>query len=315
VTYLYGDGAGDRCPETSPETSPALRNGSVALDENVRKLMRQGRVQLDLRAMGKALGSPLYLPRAGVRPERNAQLREIEKAVGADRVWCLDPWKFEQNWPGYFDVLRTLPRRKATSKYIHAVAVDRFNWAWVGCDLHALAGLQLHFLPLLGRGRQPFDYVWSLDWDIGWVGNLPGILDAFSSVSADLLTTTAHAQFTSNSSGYIQFSLRNYLSSQQVYAALLAPARYSRRMLAAMDELVRSGKQAFCETRAVSLCAGQDWCTQHAMRALRPELFVEGYSCCADRGASDLQTAHGAWKAMPASTRPQGQLIHRLRDD
>ena len=113
----------------------------------------------------------------------------------------------------------------------------------------------------------------------------------------------------------MQFDLRNYLSPKQVYAALIAPARYSRRMLAAVNELVRRGQQAFCETRAASLCVGQNWCTQHGMRELRPDLFVEGYSCCADFGAQDFQRAKEAWSAMPAPVRPGGQLVHRLRDD
>ena len=175
----------------------------------------------------------------------------------------------------------------------------------MGCDLHALVGLQLH-------GRH-VDYLWAVDWDVGWVGDLAAILHSYSTTPVDLLSTSPAHQFTSNQTGYTQFELRTYLSPTEVYRALLAPARYSRRLLTAMDELVRSGKQAFCETRAPSLCTAQGWCSQQSMQTVNPSLLVEGYGCCDDFGEDDLSHFQTAWAAMPPALRPPGQLVHRLR--
>ena len=84
--------------------------------------------------------------------------------------------------------------------------------------------------------------------------------------------------------------------------------------MTAVRELVGRRKQAFCETRPASLCVGLSWCTQSGMHELRPDLFAEGYSCCTDFGAADLASARTAWEGMPQSSRPPGQLVHRLRD-
>ena len=329
VAYLYGDGAGDRCPEPRqsshhdqaelwPSQEPRLNlsraaSSSVTLSKEVQRLITAGRVRADVDG-GR-------LPRAGARPERTKQLRALQEAIGPGAVWCLDPWRFEGLWPGYFDTLRALPGRREHPKYDHSAAVSGFNWAWVGCDLHALAGLELNLLPqmrlqqLQGAGGRQIDYVWALDWDVGWVGDLGGVLRAFDAAPAELLTTRAAVPIRDNTSGYRQFGLRNYLAASQVHQALLAPARYSLRFTTAVRELVARGKQAFCETRPASLCVGQPgWCAMRGMQELRPDLFADGYSCCADFGADDLARARTAWEGMPQFSRPPGQLVHRLRD-
>lgn len=322
VAYLYGDGAGDRCPESrssdhhpgafhQPLVNLSRARSSATLGKEVQRLITAGRVRPEVDGMVDGG----MLPRAGARPERTKQLRALQEAVGPGAVWCLDPWRFESLWPGYFDVLRRLPSRREHPKYDHSAAVSGFNWAWVGCDLHALAGLELNLLPRLRlQGGRPIDFVWALDWDVGWVGDLGGVLRAFDAAPTDLLTTRAAVPIRDNTSGYRQFGLRNYLAASQVHQALLAPARYSLRFMTAVRELVARGKQAFCETRPASLCVGQPgWCSMSGMMELRPDLFAEGYSCCTDFGADDLVSRRIAWEGMPPSSRPPGQLVHRLR--
>ena len=89
----------------------------------------------------------------------------------------------------------------------------------VGCDLHALAGVQLHWLPAHLRAAfaaqrcggdarpaaaaapEPFDYVWAIDWDISWVGRLGPLLHAFDADASDLLTADPATQHFDNHSG------------------------------------------------------------------------------------------------------------------
>ena len=76
--------------------------------------------------------------------------------------------------------------------------------------------------------RPLFDFLWAIDWDISWIGHLPALLHAFDGDSADLLTTDPATQHLDNRSGYHAHGLRNYLRDDQVWKALLAPAREAR---------------------------------------------------------------------------------------
>ena len=94
--------------------------------------------------------------------------------------------------------------------------------------------------------------------------------------------------------------------------ALVVPARYSRRMLSAVRELVGSGRHAFCETRSPSLCAEQPWCTHHGMRDLRPNVFKE-YDCCNQIPLKHVWRRQTQWHEAAQATRPPGQLLHRVQ--
>ena len=96
--------------------------------------------------------------------------------------------------------------------------------------------------------------------------------------------------------------------------ALLVPVRYSARMLAALEALVRAGKLGFCETRAPSLCAAEpSWCTAAGMRSLRPDLFSPRFGCCNNISAHALLTRRRQWAALPEGRRPSlGRLVHRI---
>jgi hypothetical protein len=195
-------------------------------------------------------------------------------------VWpCV--W-FEHGSPYHMDSAHDTPLLRAPSG------------AWTQCDLHAQVGLWAHLIPALESGgfdtkargwcqtqrgeRGVFDYLWVLDWDVAWTGDLARILKSFSSETADFLSFDA-PRAEKDEQHYKQQRLRNYLEDWQVRKALVVPARYSRRMLSAVRELVASGRHAFCETRSPSLCAEQSsWCQHKGMVDLRPEVFSE-YHC------------------------------------
>jgi len=187
------------------------------------------------------------------RHERAALLGSLRAALGAASVWCVDPPLFERVWPGFFRQLAKLPTR---DRYSKRGAMGGWNWGWTQCDLHAQVGFWAHLLPGQAgsgaSGREP-DFLWVLDWDVAWTGDLARILKSFSVDRSDFLSFDAPRHEMSDDH-YRQQKLRNYLSDSQVFKALVVPARYSRRMLGAVRKLVASGRHAFCETRSPSLC-------------------------------------------------------------
>ena len=225
--------------------------------------------------------------------------------------------------------------------------------AWTNCDLHAQVGLWAHLIPALESGgldteargwqrgeRGVFDYLWVLDWDVAWTGDLARILKSFSPDTADFLSFDA-PRAEADDQFYTHQKLRNYLGDQQVRKALVVPARYSRRMLGAVRELVASGRHAFCETRAPSLCAEQSsWCQHKGMINLMPAVFSE-YHCaiaacsrtqdrpnaatllsqrtpppgpgCNHISLANVWKRQAQWHHAPKRTRPPGQLLHRVQ--
>lgn len=306
VAFVIGDGDHDRCPDAGAATgnsskSDAAADGSGTTGDGVQNLLR------------------------------------LKAAVGAHAtVWCLDPSSYEELWPGFFSYIRGLEQRRVRKAYIKRSAVGGVNWAWIGCDLHAQAGVSLRLLPAWLRAahaasarpaaascgaaavqppRPLFDYLWSIDWDISWIGHLPRLLHGFDADNADLLTADPATQHLDNRSGYHAQGLRNYLRDDQVWKALLAPARYSRRMLAWLHETVAAGHHSFCETRGPSACALQPTCRQASLRTSRPELFAEAqglYSCCAKVTTAAVNEAQRNWERAPPAVRPPGMFVHKL---
>jgi len=315
VAYVIGDGDHDRCPDGGAATSNSSRS--------------------DLAAEPGGGGGSATAANDGVQ-----NLHRLKAAVGAHAtVWCLDPTSYAELWPGFFAYIRGLEQRRARKAYIKRSAVDGINWAWIGCDLHAQAGVGLRLLPAWLRAahaasarppaaaascdaprvpppRPLFDFLWAIDWDISWVGHLPRLLHAFDGDGADLLTTDPATQHLDNRSGYHAHGLRNHLRDDQVWKALLAPARYSRRMLAWLHETVAAGHHSFCETRGPSACAlQQPACRQASLRATRPELFAEAlglYSCCAKVTTAAVNEAQRNWERAPPAERPPGMFVHKL---
>jgi len=237
-----------------------------------------------------------------------AALRRLRAALGEEVVWCLDARRFEAVWPGFFAQLRSLPTRGDYTA--HRGTMDNFPWAWVSCDLHAIAAIAMH---LNAHRCEPWEYVWTLDWDVGWHGDLHGIFEAFSSNDADLLTPelpTAHP----NASGYKQQPLRNYLADEDVRKALISVSRLSWRLLQRSFASVAAGKHAFCETRAPSLCAQEGaWCVHKSLYELHSELFAPAsFSCCNRIEPPRVAELRAAWEELPVEHRPVGQLIHRM---
>ena len=82
-----------------------------------------------------------------------------------------------------------------------------------------------------GQAKPHLRWLWTLDWDVGWVGDLGGILGAFSTdgaASFDYLV--AEKPHRAERSTWPYFALRNHLEDAEVWATLVVPQRMSIRM-------------------------------------------------------------------------------------
>ena len=114
---------------------------------------------------------------------------------------------------------------------------------------------------------------------------------------------------------YRQLGARNYLHDDEVYKSMLVPARYSRRMLGSLRELVGGGRHAFCESRAPSLCRGAKWCRHRSMRLVAPQAFAPGgFGCCNKVSLGAVAWRREQWAKEPPAKRPVGMLIHRVQE-
>ena len=238
----------------------------------------------------------------------------LATAVPRDALWCISMADFTAVWPKFSESMRSLPPRSVYARHLpnfhHNSSRDA--WAWIACDLHAQVGAWLHLLKF-GR-HPPFDFLWTIDADVAWTGNLGRILESLNDDDSDLITSEPAER---NRATYTQAALRNHLEPHQVWSAMLVVVRYSRRMLVAIRESVGAGHQSFCETRAPSLCRawGMDWCRHSSLRTRRPDLLSREFGCCNVVTVGRAFELGAKWEATPAAERGVGQFIHRLRRD
>ena len=327
---------------TGAVTAPAVARFQLAQ----RQLSRAGIAHYVVFMAGD-MPSSRCPPAAGT--QEAAKLRQLRSALGNATVWCVAPSTYEAVWGArFFEQLRSLP---GAESYPKRSAIHGVHWSWQMCDLHAVVGA-LHHLrgadttqrenpawkmchERIGptkatmckfgpRGRRlaaaarGFDYLWVVDPDIGWTGDLSAWLRAFDASDADLLTTDEPRR-RPNTTGYKQQRLRNHMSDEEVWSSLLVPVRYSVRMLATLSLLVGSGRLSFCESRAASACAARragsaqgGWCTMGGLRQLRPDLFFPHpkFSCC-NAISEDAMAEARLVEAVGDGV--AGRLVHRVR--
>ena len=240
-------------------------------------------------------------------------LEMLRTELGDSSVWCLDPRDHTAIWPNLHRHMGKFAVKHRAS-FPKPNAIGGLAWAWLMCDAHSMVGSFRN--RLFGSTSAP-DFLWVLDYDITWVGDLALFISAFEHDPSDLLVAKDEGQSILRKDTYAQFAVRNYLEDAQVYSALLAPVRYSRRMLAATRALVNEGKLAFCETRGPSLCnhPSNPWCRQSSMIASRPDLFSANFSCCKSFSERFSRERWAIWEGLAANKRAPCQLLHRVKLD
>ena len=171
------------------------------------------------------------------RHPRAADLARLRRALGDDAVWCIDPPAFSKLWPGFFDGVAKLPwthplppPRQAPHWRYRASNSLGWHWAWAAaCDLPGLVGVLIRNsrggeLAAWWKARG-FRWLWTLDWDVGWTGDLAGILAAFGDQKHDYLAGAP--PHLADPTWFPFFPLRNHLADHQVYQTLVVPQRFS----------------------------------------------------------------------------------------
>ena len=246
----------------------------------------------------------------------------LRSELGNASVWCVDPRDHAAVWPTLFRNVRTFASDHR-AKFPKPTAIGGIHWAWLLCDAHAMVGAIRNHLFEPSHSSSIPDFLWVFDYDISFVGDIAKFVTAFDDDPSDLLVAKDHGQAVAkrNEHGdytYAQLGVRNYLADAEVYSALLAPVRYSRRMLAATRSLTHEGKLAFCETRGPSLChhaSNRGWCRQGSMLATRPDLFNKNFSCCKSFSERYSRERWAIWQSLPEHERPPCQLLHRVKLD
>lgn len=313
------------CTPTNRRDTTAVVMQTHVVTNSVLDRIRLAKRQLNARQIAFFVnflvgdGLDAACPKPGVVGQHH-QLDALREAIGSESVWCIAPQDYTAVWPTFFNrTVEGLANVGATRQtYPKASAISGLHWSWLFCDVHGMVGAMRNGL---FASAEPPAYLWVWDYDISWAGDVAAFVDAFADERADLLVTRSYGQAisTKNKQGqliYSQFHVRTYLNDEDVRNALLAPVRYSRRMLAATRKLIHAGRGAFCETRGASLCGlmRERWnCTESSMMHLRPDLFNANFSCCKSHSDRYSRERANMWNGLPAATRPPVQLLHRVK--
>ena len=128
------------------------------------------------------------------------------------------------------------------------------TWYWKSCDAGVLGW---------AWRAQPWkrhQWIWMLEWDLGWSGNLLWILDRYRCSRASMLCHDVRY----NDTSWFHSGERDKAVVTDVTHCELSIVRMSASLLARVVEQasrVQHGHGAFCEMRAASLCASTPGCT------------------------------------------------------
>ena len=90
--------------------------------------------------------------------------------------------------------------------------------SWTNCDLPGILGL-LRFLGAASSTAASPRWLWTLDWDVGWTGNLADILASFAGAPHDFLAGgTPHP---ADKASWVYFGLRSHLRDDEVWQTLV----------------------------------------------------------------------------------------------
>ncbi len=252
----------------------------------------------------------------GVSSERAWQhLRTALGALGVDAasvVDALDEASVDAAVPGLLARLERASWRWADRR--------RPRWLSNGCDLLGLIWYVLH------APRQPrFQWLWVVQHDVGFTGDLGAILRAAALPSDDLVCVDLTRVQTAAWAHYESRNARHRSVYAQISSCLLPVVRYGRRLLDALVADLRRDVLTYCEARAATTCAARGWCRIRDLRTASAGLLgaFSFYSLLNESFLGDADTLAAApvdadgGGARPGGVTPQcdgglGKLFHRV---
>jgi len=163
---------------------------------------------------------------------------------------------------------------------------------WPAADVVAIHARRKHLsgvaeVAFFAKHRPPgVDFLWVLEQDVSWTGNLFDALATFSDWGADLLCQRPHIVRVKRPGGWThqyQHSswLSNTLGSPRHICGMFV-ARYSSNLLRTLsDEYLAKGRWAHVEMFAPAACALEPTCKVEDYHVAATEgLFGQPFTCC-----------------------------------
>ncbi|KAG2490989.1 hypothetical protein HYH03_010661 [Edaphochlamys debaryana] len=134
------------------------------------------------------------------------------------------------------------------------------SFAWHHCDAPELV-----WYTVFAKKLPPaVEHVWVSEWDVGWLGSLPGILATFPR-EADYVCSTGTKTSLDPKEGWKWLSARTWLSDdKEVKQCYVMLTRYSFRLLSVFQVETKMRHFSFCESTVATMCARHSlWCSIH----------------------------------------------------
>ncbi|KAG2490994.1 hypothetical protein HYH03_010666 [Edaphochlamys debaryana] len=134
------------------------------------------------------------------------------------------------------------------------------SFAWHHCDAPELV-----WYTFFARGLPPgVKHVWVSEWDVGWLGSLPGILATFPREADFVCYTGSKPQGLNASEHWAWLGARTWLSDSEVKQCYVMLTRYSFRLLSVFQVETKMRHFSFCESTVATMCARHSlWCSIH----------------------------------------------------
>ena len=131
---------------------------------------------------------------------------------------------------------------------------------WNFCQLPILAAVHKHI-------TAKFDYIWYLEYDVAWVGDLAGVLNEIDSrfpvadyIASECQCGMCGARGYSSTWHGCYIRTPGYVKHKDTCGCLVQVVRYSSRLLEVLYTHWMEGKRAYCEVAPMTACSLLDWC-------------------------------------------------------
>ena len=192
-----------------------------------------------------------------------AGIRLLTQKFGQDQVFVIDNTLVKEFSPRFFD------------SDVGAVHVPKTNpIPWLFCQIPILAAVHRRII-------LSFPFVWFIEYDVSWVGDIAGIIFEFNSQNprADFIADECKCGMCTDGGfhpnvkqsaaargiavGWQGCYIRTpgYIKHKHICGCRGQMVRYSTQILEVLYAHWVAGKRTYCESAPMSLCTQFDWCT------------------------------------------------------
>ena len=183
------------------------------------------------------------------------------------RTAVVDRARIDRAFPAFFDALPW------GGEKIGALGGTQPRWPWIFTYVAVLAAFaprRVDTQPLSAR-MQRAPYVWYVEYDVQWTGDLGAILADFpvgngTYYASDVLHLPPWSRWWAT-------NLTNFRGWTERSSAQLQLNGWPPRLLQLMAHHTRAGRVSYCEMFAATICASEPWCRVEDVVRVRPARF------------------------------------------